>query len=73
MSWDEKERRMNQEVLKNEMDHLNQKVDKLEQNQEKMISEMQRYRGMWGGIMLVVTAIIAALTIYLEYFKKGGS
>jgi len=61
--------KISHEVIQNELNHLQKDVEELKENQRKMMSELSRYKGMVGGVMLAISAITALISIGLQYFK----
>jgi len=57
------------QVLKNEIGHLQKDVDELKETQKKILAELNRYKGVMGGIMLAGSAITALVTLAIGYFK----
>ncbi|MGD9590810.1 MAG: hypothetical protein AB7Q37_18590 [Pyrinomonadaceae bacterium] len=48
-------------------------LDKLGERLSKLESALTRYQGLWGGIMLVLTAVGAALAMFKGFiFRKLG-
>jgi len=45
-------------------------IEKLAENQQKLIRDLERYKGIWGGIMLTCSAIWAFV---LGMVKLNGS
>ena len=66
------------EVLEAEVAHLTVQLSRLEKQQSDILkelgsisNELTKSRGMWGGIMLVTTAIGAVITIWFSFMKGG--
>jgi hypothetical protein len=61
--------RVSHEVLKVELDGLKNDVEELKAAQQKLLLELSKYKGMWGGIILVFSAISAAIMLFSDYIK----
>lgn len=61
--------KVSHEVIQNELMHLQRDVEELKENQKKMMSELSKYKGMVGGVMLAISAITALISLGLQYFK----
>ena len=44
-------------------------VDKLTGRVDTAIQDLERYKGFWGGIMLIISAMWAAFITWIEFFK----
>lgn len=63
---------MSQEILESKLDALEKDVKKIEAAQEKMMQELSKYKGFFGGIMLAASAVGACFTLVLTYLKTRG-
>lgn len=50
-------------LLEERLKNTHEKLDELMESQQKMLLELTKYRGLWGGVMLVITALAACLEI----------
>lgn len=64
-----KDDKISHELLQNELQHLQRDVDELKETQKQMLSELNRYKGIMGGIMLAASALTALFTLAMGYFR----
>jgi hypothetical protein len=51
------------------INRLEKKIDEIEGKQDQMLIEFAKYKGAWGGILLVVSALSAALYLFFDFIK----
>lgn len=55
-------------VLEVEVKHLREDMATIMTQQKELISQLNRYKGAWGAIVMIGAALVAALTLGLKYF-----
>lgn len=56
-------------VLENELTHLSDDIKALTEVVNEMNTSLTKYRGMWGGMVMVVTAMGVGVKLAFDYFK----
>jgi len=56
-------------VLENELAHLSDDIKELTQVVNEMNTSLTKYRGMWGGMIMVITAIGVGVKLAFNYLK----
>ena len=56
-------------VLENELKHVRTDIQELTQTVKAMNESLTKYRGMWGGMVMVITAMGVGLKLAFDYFK----
>jgi len=56
-------------VLENEMGHVRGDIQELTLTVKEMNESLTKYRGMWGGIVMVVAATGVGIKLALSHFK----
>jgi hypothetical protein len=55
--------------LKDEIERLETELQRVSNNQDKLLSEWSRYKGFFGGIVFTISAISAAVGLLWDYIK----
>lgn len=58
------------EVLQYQLAELSKQVKTLIEKQDQMQQDLSKYKGMWGGIILLLSGITAAGALAISYFKS---
>lgn len=56
-------------VLETKVDHVERDLDELIREVRKLNESLARYKGAWGAIVMVFTALAAAAGLAIKYFK----
>ena len=56
-------------VLENELNHVRTDIQELTKTVKAMNESLTKYRGMWGGMVMVITAMGVGLKLAFDYFK----
>ena len=56
-------------VLENELQHVREDIQELTKTVIAMNESLTKYRGMWGGMVMVVAAMGAGIKLAFDYFK----
>lgn len=56
-------------VLENELAHLSDDIKALTVVVNEMNTSLTKYRGMWGGMIMVITAIGVGVKLAFNYLK----
>ena len=56
-------------VLENELAHLSDDIKALTAVVNEMNTSLTKYRGMWGGMIMVITAIGVGVKLAFNYLK----
>ena len=56
-------------VLENELKHVRTDIQELTKTVKAMNESLTKYRGMWGGMVMVITAMGVGLKLAFDYFK----
>ncbi len=56
-------------VLENEVLHVREDIQILTKTVAEMSASLSKYRGMWGGMVMVIAAMGAGLKLAFDYFK----
>lgn len=56
-------------VLENELAHLSDDIKALTAVVNEMNTSLTKYRGMWGGMVMVITAIGVGVKLAFNYLK----
>ena len=56
-------------VLENELNHVRADIQELTKTVKAMNESLTKYRGMWGGMVMVITAMGVGLKLAFDYFK----
>jgi hypothetical protein len=54
-------------VLRNENAHINKDIEELKETQKTILAELNRYKGAFGMVFLLFSAIGTAITIYFKF------
>lgn len=55
------------------IDYLEERIHKIEENQEKILQEFSKYKGWVGGIIFTASALTAAVGVVYQWIKiKAG-
>jgi len=52
------------------LDHIEQTLDEISARQRVMEKQMERYAARWGFVLMVGTALVAAVKFFWEDFAK---
>jgi DNA anti-recombination protein RmuC len=56
-------------VLENELTHMRTDIQELTKTVKAMNDSLTKYRGMWGGMVMVVAAMGVGIKLAFTYFK----
>lgn len=56
-------------VVENELQHIRADLKELTATVNTMNDSLTKYRGMWGGMVMVIAAMGAGLKLAFDYFK----
>ena len=49
------------------LERLEKEVDDIQQTQIQILKELERYKGFWGGIIIVGTAVAACVSLWFGF------
>jgi uncharacterized coiled-coil protein SlyX len=53
--------------LETDMEHMSHSIDKLSSEVTELTRALERYRGAWGMLLMIGTAITGALTLFFKF------
>lgn len=56
-------------VVENDLQHIRADLKELTATVNRMNDSLTKYRGMWGGMVMVIAAMGAGLKLAFDYFK----
>lgn len=56
-------------VLETKVDHMERDLEELLREVKELNNSLARYRGAWGAVVMVFTALATAAALAIKYFK----
>lgn len=61
------------EDIKQNLRELNAEMRQMQEVQNEILRDLNRYKGIWGGVIMVVTAVWALFVTFKDAFKGGSN